>query len=128
MLDPLLTDDDGIPAPRVRYRLSDNSERMLDHGIARAREALEAAGATRVLESRVLRPTGWHLLGTARMGDDPGHSVVDRWGRSHDVRNLFVVDGSIFTTSAAVNPTTTIQALALRSADYIIANRRHLLS
>jgi choline dehydrogenase-like flavoprotein len=53
------------------------------------------------------------------MGDDTATSVVDRWGRAHDVDNLFVVDGSLFVTSAAVNPTTTIQALALRTADYI---------
>jgi choline dehydrogenase-like flavoprotein len=53
------------------------------------------------------------------MGDDPANSVVDRWGRAHDIDNLFIVDGSLFVTSAAVNPTTTIQALALRIADYI---------
>jgi len=125
-LDPVLTDSHGIPAARVRYRLSENSERMLDHGVARAREVLEAAGASRVLVTRVLRGSGWHLLGTARMGDDPARSVVDRWGRAHDVANLFIVDGSVFTTSAAVNPTSTIQALALRAADYLIANGRNI--
>jgi choline dehydrogenase-like flavoprotein len=57
------------------------------------------------------------------MGDDPQGSVVDRWGRAHDVDNLFIVDGSVFVTSAAVNPTTTIQAVALRTADYIKHNR-----
>ena len=57
------------------------------------------------------------------MGDDPDGSVVDRWGRAHDVANLFIVDGSLFVTSAAVNPTTTIQALALRTADYIKRTR-----
>ena len=60
---------------------------------------------------------GWHLMGTARMGTDPERSVVNEWGRSHDVRNLFIVDGSIFVTSAGVNPTSTIQALALYVAD-----------
>ncbi|MDQ6671369.1 MAG: GMC family oxidoreductase [Chloroflexota bacterium] len=118
-LDPDLSDAHGIPAPLVRYRLSENSRRMLDFGVARAAEALQAAGATQVLDSNPLRPSGWHLLGTCRMGDDPSTSVADRWGRSHDVDNLFIVDGSVFVTSAAVNPTTTIQALALRSADYI---------
>jgi choline dehydrogenase-like flavoprotein len=126
VLDSTLVDSDGIPSPRVRYRLSKNSERMLDYGIARAREALEAAGATEVLINRVLRPSGWHLMGTARMGDDPNRSVVDRWGRAHAVKNLFIVDGSVFVTCAAVNPTATIQALALRTADYIDANRRNL--
>ena len=51
---------------------------------------------------------------------------MDRWGRAHDVDNLFVVDGSLFVTSAAVNPTTTIQALALRTADYIKQARGNL--
>ena len=58
-------------------------------------------------------------MGTARMGTDPKESVVNSWGRSHDVKNLFVVDGSIFVTSAGVNPTRTIQALALYNADQI---------
>ena len=62
---------------------------------------------------------GWHLMGTARMGTDPARSVVNEWGRSHDVKNLFIVDGSIFVTSAGVNPTRTIQALALYVADSI---------
>jgi choline dehydrogenase-like flavoprotein len=119
VLDPDLTDSDGIPAPLVRYRLSDNSQRMLDFGVARAEEVLVAAGATDVLATSPLRPSGWHLLGTCRMGEHSDGSVVNRWGRAHDVDNLFIVDGSIFVTSAAVNPTTTIQALALRTADYI---------
>ena len=127
-LDPEVTDGHGIPAPRVRYRLSDNSRRMLDHGVAKAAEALTAAGATRVLATSPLRPSGWHLLGTCRMGDYPLGAVVDRWGRAHDVPNLFIVDGSIFVTSAAVNPTSTLQALALRTADYIIRERANLLA
>jgi len=58
-------------------------------------------------------------MGTARMGIDPTKSVVNEWGRSHDVKNLFVIDGSLFVTSAGVNPTRTIQALALYIADTI---------
>ena len=60
-----------------------------------------------------------HLLGTARMGSDPDRSVVNGWGRSHDVRNLFIVDGSVFVTGGGVNPTSTIQAVALYIADQI---------
>ncbi|HEX5418204.1 MAG TPA: GMC family oxidoreductase [Chloroflexota bacterium] len=122
-LDPVLTDADGIPAPRVRYRLSENSQQQLAFGTARAKEAIEAAGAHTVLITNPLRGSGWHLMGTARMGDDPARSVVDRWGRAHDVPNLYIVDGSVFVTSAAVNPTTTIQALALRTADHITRGR-----
>ena len=56
-------------------------------------------------------------MGTARMGTYPERSVVNEWGRCHDVKNLFIVDGSIFVTSGGVNPTCTIQALALYIAD-----------
>jgi choline dehydrogenase-like flavoprotein len=62
-------------------------------------------------------------MGTARMGEDPARSVVDRWGRAHAVPNLYLADGSLFVTAAAVNPTHTIQALALRAADHILADR-----
>ena len=116
-LDPELTDADGIPAPKINYRLSENSRRMLDHAVARGSEVLKAAGAKDILTESPIAVGGWHLMGTARMGNDPEKSVVNAWGRSHDVRNLFVVDGSIFVTSAGVNPTRTIQALALYIAD-----------
>jgi choline dehydrogenase-like flavoprotein len=123
VLDPQLTDAHGIPAPLVRYRLSDNSVRMLEFGVARAAEALQAAGAREVLTCNPMRASGWHLLGTCRMGSDPRASVVDGWGRAHDLDNLFIVDGSVFVTSGAVNPTTTIQAIALRTADFIKRTR-----
>jgi choline dehydrogenase-like flavoprotein len=75
----------------------------------------------------LLQQAGWHLMGTARMGPDPKASVVNEWGRAHDVKNLFIIDGSIFVTSAGVNPTSTIQALALYVADSIKRNVGHLL-
>ena len=92
---------------------------MMEHGIARATEIMEAAGAGNVSCSRTALNYPGHLLGTARMGLDPERSVVNEWGRSHDVRNLFIVDGSIFVTAAGVNPTRTIQALSLYVADSI---------
>jgi choline dehydrogenase-like flavoprotein len=125
-LDPELTDGDGIPAPKIDYRLSENSTRMLEHAVARGSEVLEAAGAKETVADAPLAPAGWHLMGTARMGTDPETSVVNEWGRCHDVRNLFIVDGSIFVTSAAVNPTNTIQALALYIADTIKRNLTNL--
>ena len=127
-LDPDLTDSHGIPAPKVQYTISDNTNRMLAHGAERAKEVLEAAGAKKVQSSQQRRNAGWHLLGTARMGDSPATSVVDRWGRAHDVPNLFIIDGSIFVTGACINPTSTIQALALRTADYIKGEGRHILT
>jgi choline dehydrogenase-like flavoprotein len=122
-LDPALADSHGILAPRVSYTLSENSRRMLDHGIARAREALEAAGAREVVFNPLLRAGGWHLMGTARMGRDPTTSVIDAEGRCHDVPNLYIVDGSTMVTCAGVNPTSTIQAVALYIADGIIRRR-----
>ncbi len=125
-LDPDLTDSDGIPAPRLHYTLSKNSRDQLDHGIENAKKVLEAAGATDIYVDPMMRQSGWHLMGTARMGDDRAHSVVDKWGQAHNTDNLFIIDGSVFVTGAAVNPTPTIQALALRTADYIVDNRQDL--
>ncbi|MBN9513065.1 MAG: GMC family oxidoreductase [Alphaproteobacteria bacterium] len=117
-LDPVLKDSDGIPAPKIDYTLGDNSRKMLEHAHSRAEEILKEAGAHTVFREHVPN-SGWHLLGTARMGTDAERSVVNEWGRCHDVKNLFIVDGSIWVTSGGVNPTSTIQALALYIADAI---------
>ena len=116
-LDPDLKDSHGIPAPRIDYQISENTRRMMEHGIARAEEIMAAAGATRIYASRTMLNSPGHLLGTARMGNDPERSVVNAWGRCHDVKNLFIVDGSVWVTSGGVNPTSTIQAVALYIAD-----------
>ena len=118
-LDPVLKDSHGIAAPRIDYTIGENTERMMEHGIARATEILETAGASQIGCSRMLLNSPGHLLGTARMGLDPARSVVNEWGRCHDVKNLFIVDGSIWVTSGGVNPTSTIQAMALYIADNI---------
>ncbi len=118
-LDPQLKDGNGIPAPKIVYRLGENTQRMLDHAIARGKEILTTAGAHDITVKAPLTYAGWHLMGTARMGTDPRHSVVNEWGRSHDVKNLFIVDGSVFVTAGGVNPTSTIQAVALYVADQI---------
>jgi choline dehydrogenase-like flavoprotein len=118
-LDPTLTDSDGIPAPRISYTLSENSAKMLDHAVARGIEVLQAAGAKDVFTTAPVPFAGWHLLGTARMGLDASRSVVNEWGRAHDVKNLFIVDGSVFVTGGGVNPTSTLQATALYIADQI---------
>jgi choline dehydrogenase-like flavoprotein len=125
-LDPELVDSDGIPAPKVTYRLSENSTRMLAHAVASGKKVLEAAGATETFAEAPLPIAGWHLMGTARMGTDPATSVVNEWGRAHDVKNLFIIDGSIFVTAAGVNPTNTIQALALYIGNTIKKNLANL--
>jgi choline dehydrogenase-like flavoprotein len=116
-LDPVLTDAHGIPAPRIDYSIGENTSRMLDFAIERGKDILAAAGARHVHAVRPIVYGGWHLMGTARMGNDPERSVVNAWGRCHDVKNLFIIDGSIFVTAGGVNPTSTIQALALYIAD-----------
>src|SRR5206468_1632250 len=70
-LDPVLKDSHGIPAPKIDYTISENTRRMMDHGIARGREILEAAGATDLCINNPIPWGGWHLLGTARLGTDP---------------------------------------------------------
>jgi choline dehydrogenase-like flavoprotein len=79
--------------------------------------AVVAAGASDICINCPIPYGGWHLLGTARMGTDAQCSVVNEWGRAHDVKNLFIVDGSVFVTSGGVNPTSTLQAIALYIAD-----------
>ena len=69
-------------------------------------------------------PSG-HNLGTARMSTDPADGVVDAFGQAHDVANLFIADGSVFTTGAAANPTLTIVALAMRQAEYLADQLAH---
>ena len=125
-LDPDLTDSSGIPAPKVFYTLSENSRKMLDDGVKNAETLLREAGAIETVAMPLLRGSGWHLMGTARMGEDASNSVVDKWGQAHEADNVFVVDGSLFVTSAGVNPTPTIGALALRTADYILRERSDL--
>jgi choline dehydrogenase-like flavoprotein len=120
-------DSDGIPAPKVTYTMSENSLKMMEHAAARGTEVMYAAGARQVLVNPLLQSGGWHLMGTARMGPDGSSSVVDPQGRCHDVPNLFIIDGSVFVTSGGVNPTSTMQALALYIADNFKRDARHLL-
>lgn len=124
-LDPDLTDSDGLPAPKITYKNSQNTRAMLDYHLARATEAHEAAGAKRTVATSLMRDCGWHLMGTARMGEDPATSVTDQWGRTHDVPNLFIIDGSTFVTCAGANPTATIAAVALRCVDHLIAEAKN---
>jgi choline dehydrogenase-like flavoprotein len=126
-LDPLLKDRNGIPAPKVTYKLSENSKKMLSHGMARGKEVMKAAGSVSEFGFGPVRMSGWHLMGTTRMGNDPRTSVVNNLGQCHDVRNLFIVDSSIFPTSGGVNPTSTLQSTALYIADQIKKNIKELL-
>ena len=119
-LDPTVKDKWGRPAMRVTYH--DHADDLANITFLQARgvELLEAAGAKRVWTHPVGPATlGAHLLGTCRMGNDPRTCVVDRYHRTHDVKNLFLCDGSSFVSSGRGQPTMTIQALAFRAADHI---------
>jgi choline dehydrogenase-like flavoprotein len=69
-----------------------------------------------------------HALGTVQMGENPSRSVLDQWGESHDVSRLFVTDGGMVPTSLGINPMETIMALAIRTGQYILENRKKYLS
>lgn len=116
-LNPDVKDQWGLPVPDVRFSDHPNDMAMREHAYARGQAIYEAVGATRTMPTPPYPST--HNLGTNRMSANPRDGVVDKWGRAHDVENLFVSDGSQFTTGAAENPTLTIVALAIRQAERI---------
>jgi choline dehydrogenase-like flavoprotein len=119
-IDPELKDAWGIPAMRVTYKDHPDDLKFAAFLRDRAVEVLDAAGAKSIEPGDVSeRRGGVHLLGTCRMGDDPKESVVDKYHRTHDVRNLFICDGSSFVTSGRGQPTMTIEALAFRAGEHI---------
>lgn len=114
-------DDFGIPGISCHYTISENTKNILKFGLQKSKEVLEASGATVTSSFAPVRNTGWHIMGTARMGGTVEKSVVNEFGQSHEIKNLFIVDSSVFVTSAAVNPVATLQAVTLRICDYIRA-------
>ena len=121
-LHPTETDGFGMPIPNVHYDDHANDEAMRNHAFRQGGAIYDAVGATRIVETPPYPST--HNLGSARMSEKPRDGAVDRWGRSHDIDNLFVSDGSQFTTGGAENPTLTIVALAIRQAERIAAQMR----
>jgi choline dehydrogenase-like flavoprotein len=119
-LDASSADRFGVPGIKVDYRLQDNARRMMTHGMGSARKVLIEAGARRTFAYGPVRNTGWHIMGTCRMGDDRSTSVVDATGKCHDLDNLFIADSSVFPTGSCVNPANTIQALALHIGQQIV--------
>jgi glucoside 3-dehydrogenase (cytochrome c) catalytic subunit len=113
----------GIPTLKIHMKFGDNELAMMKDMAATAAEMLEAAGAVGV--SSYVQPNpvpGWgiHEVGIARMGDDPKTSVLTQFCRTHDIDNLYVMDGSAFVSIACQNPTLTIMALAVRSTDHLL--------
>ena len=110
-------DQYGLPAPNVHFTNHPNDNAMRNHAWGQAQKLYDSVGATRTYPTPPYPST--HNLGTNRMSAKPRDGVVNKWGQTHDIDNLFVSDGSQFTTGAAENPTLTIIALAMRQADYI---------
>jgi len=110
-------DQFGIPITRMTFNLGDNDKKLIEFGKKKTMEVMSAAGATEVVQEARYA----HLVGAARMGKDPATSVVDAFGRTHDIANLFICDGSIMPTQGSANPGLTIMALSARIADYLIA-------
>ena len=119
-LDPDVKDAWGLPALRMTFRDHPNDLKMMEWMRARALEILDAAGAKTKWSFPVQEQQfAVHLLGTCRMGNDPKTSVINADHRTHDIKNLFLCDGSSLVTSGRGQPTMTIQALAYRAADRI---------
>jgi choline dehydrogenase-like flavoprotein len=118
-------DQYGLRIPRVTYSWCDNDKRLIDHSLKFMTQALHAIDARDIWTQD---DDTCHLNGTARMGADPDHSVVDADCRSWDIPNLWICDGSVFPTVGGVNPSLTIQAIACRTADRIreLASRGEL--
>lgn len=112
-----LKDQYGLPAPNVHFDDHPNDVAMRAHAYKQGMAVYDAVGATRTFPTPPYPST--HNLGTNRMAENARDGVVNRWGQTHDIDNLFISDGSQFTTGAAENPTLTIVALAIRQADHI---------
>ena len=125
-LDPKRRDQYGMPLARIHYTIGDNERRMHKDMLSRSEEILRACGAEilSVPQEPDVPGATIHELGGCRMGADPSKSVVNSFGQTHEARNLFVVDGSIFVTTSEKNPTITILALSLRSAEYLAEQLR----
>ncbi len=127
-LDPDVRDIDGLPVPRITYRQHAFELEASRFYAPKMMELHRAAGAQFAFVAPIYEggptPTSRHIMGTLRMGRDPRLSVVDAFGRFHDLENLYSCDGAPFPTSSGYNPTLTIQALALRTAGAMVDPRR----
>jgi choline dehydrogenase-like flavoprotein len=108
-------DSHDMPRAKVTFSYGENDQRLIRHAVGKMKEIFEAVGG----KPEFVVPDTAHLMGGCRMGENPETSVVNSYGQSHDIPNLFVCDASIFVTSGAGNPTNTVMALAARTADYI---------
>jgi choline dehydrogenase-like flavoprotein len=125
-IDKNVVDAWGIPALHVDTKYTDNEFNMARDAVDTSVELAEAAGFEVLSKNYDPNPPGYsiHEVGTCRMGDDPKTSVLNKWSQSHDIKNLFMVDGSSFVSSGWQNPTMTIVALAMRASEYLAEQMR----
>jgi choline dehydrogenase-like flavoprotein len=121
-IDPGVRDTFGIPVLRMHMTYGENEHAMVQDMADSAAEMLEAAGAKNIRTHVKPSTPGWaiHEVGIARMGNDPKQSVLNAFQQTHDVKNLFVMDGAGFPSTGCQNPTLTIMALTVRSCDYLM--------
>jgi choline dehydrogenase-like flavoprotein len=116
-LDPEVKDGRGLPVGRITYEWGENDIKLAGAARDKAVEMMRASGARKVI---VGLNYGAHAMGSCRMGRDPKKSVVNEYCQSHDVKNLFICDTSVFVSGSGVNPTLTAMAIAERSVEYIV--------
>jgi len=121
-IDPNLKDAWGIPALHIHMSHGDNEAALMEDSAVAAAEMLEAAGAKDIhVRSSVEKPgMAIHEMGTARMGNDPKKFVLNSFNQTHDVKNLFVMDGAAFVSTACQNPTLSFMAITVRACDHLI--------
>ena len=128
-LDDRVRDPDGLPVIRATFKRHENEIRLQEFIAKKMEEIAETSGASKMWRVGLWGGEGsvpsMHDCGGTRMGRSADDSVVDSYGRMHDVPNLFVLGQSVFPTLTGLNPTLTTQALAWRSADHIIASLNH---
>ena len=120
-IDKEVVDAWGIPVLKIHYHRTDNAKHMLSDAFQQLQELMHAAGAEILHEDESLTTPGAviHEMGTTRMGNDPKTSVLNKYNQSHDIKNLFVVDGGSWPSSTCQNPTQTMLAIAWRASDYL---------
>ena len=126
-LDPTQKDVWDIPAAHISCTFSDNEHAMAEDKLLALEEMAEAAEFIVESKSQTLAPPGmaFHEMGTARMGNDPKSSVLNKFNQSWDAKNLFITDASCFVSQGCQNPTLTIMALTVRACDYILKKSRN---
>lgn len=122
LLDDKQVDSYGIPQVKFDSIYRENEQNMRKDIAAQGEAMLKAAGALNVnsFVSDAGPGTAIHEMGTARIGDNPAESVLNKWNQAHDVPNLFVTDGACMTSSSCVNPSMTYMALTARAVDYAV--------